>query len=781
MLVTIFAVLLMAFVTGYLLGISQSGANPNLPKRTNTLNFGPVHFTVTADVMGLIILSILAALILTTGLLAILAHHRRKRVQLVEKEAVETRVQLATIVESSDDAIISKSLDGTITSWNRGATKLFGYTAAEMIGQPMARLFPADLVNEEPRILARIARGEVVDHFETVRLDKQGKPIDISTRVSPLADNTGKIIGAANIARDITERKQADRKLQDQLARLDLLQQITRAMDERQDMESIFQVVIHRLVADLPLDLCCVCLADPAAETVTAASIGVQGESLAVEMLLPEQSAIDVKATGLSHFMRGQLVYEPDVRVLSLPFPEQLVRAGLHSLVVTPLLVEGKLFGILLAARREAHKFTSGECEFLRQLGEHVALAAHQTQLYSSLQKAYDDLRQTQLAVMQQERLRALGQMASGIAHDINNAISPMMLYTESLLETEQNLSPRGRKGLQVIERAVDDVSATVARLSDFYRQREPQLRFMRVQPGNLLQQVLDLTRARWSDMPQKRGVVIDVQIDSAPRLPAIMGVEAEIREALTNLVFNAVDAMPDGGKLVLRTRATEDKGEGRDVQVEVSDTGTGMDEETRRRCVEPFFTTKGERGTGLGLAMVYGMAERHGGDVEIESEVGRGTTIRLSFPIVDFSAERAAQTGEPLATVAPQRILIVDDDAVVLKTLSDVLSADGHLVVGANGGQQGIEAFNDAFEGSEAFDVVVTDLGMPYVDGNQVAAAIKKLSPATPVILFSGWGQRVATEKELPAHIDYVLSKPPKLRELRQALIHCCQKSGQS
>jgi CheY-like chemotaxis protein len=122
-----------------------------------------------------------------------------------------------------------------------------------------------------------------------------------------------------------------------------------------------------------------------------------------------------------------------------------------------------------------------------------------------------------------------------------------------------------------------------------------------------------------------------------------------------------------------------------------------------------------------------------------------------------------------------------VDDDAVVLKTLSDVLTADGHLVVAANGGQQGIEAFNGAFKGSEAFDVVVTDLGMPYVDGNQVAGAIKKLSPATPVILFSGWGQRVGAEKELPAHIDYVLSKPPKLHELRQALIHCCQTSGPS
>jgi PAS domain S-box-containing protein len=682
---------------------------------------------------------------------------------------------MSTIVESSDDAIISKTLDGIITSWNRGATKLFGYSATEIIGQPMARLFPAEQVDEEAQILARIARGEMVDHFETVRIDKQGKAIDVSARISPIADSQGNIVGAANIARDISERKRSDRRLRAQLVRLDLLQQITRAMDERQDLRSIFQVVIQRLVADLPLDFCCICLADASAATLTVTATGFRHESLAVKIELPEHTAIDIEKSGLAQFMREQLVYEPDVSQVSPPFPEQLLRAELHALVVAPLRVEGKVFGILLAARGEPASFTSGECEFLRQLSEHVALAAHQAQLYLSLQQAYDDLKQTQLAVMQQERLRALGQMASGIAHDINNAISPMMLYTGSLLETEPGLSPRGRKGLEVIERAVDDVSATVTRLSEFYRQREAQLPLTRVQLGTLLPQVLDLTRARWSDMPQKRGIVIDAQIDSAPGLPAIMGVESEIREALTNLVFNAVDAMPEGGSLVLRTRTTQAEANTL-VQVEVSDTGTGMDGDTRRRCLEPFFTTKGERGTGLGLAMVYGTAERHGADVEIESEVGRGTTIRLSFSSADASGARSPQSADELTTLAPLRILIVDDDAVVLRTLSDVLVADGHSVVAKNGGEQGIDAFREALTGSEPFAVVVTDLGMPYVDGKQVAAAIKRLSPVTPVILFSGWGQRLAAEKELPPHINYVLSKPPKLRDLRLALIHCCQ-----
>ena len=228
---------------------------------------------------------------------------------------------------------------------------------------------------------------------------------------------------------------------------------------------------------------------------------------------------------------------------------------------------------------------------------------------------------------MQQERLRALGQMASGIAHDINNAISPISLYTESLLEREKGLSAPGRGQLQVIQRAIGDVAQTVARMREFYRPREPQMMLARVHLNELVQQVLDLTRVRWNDMPQQRGVTIALAKDLARSLPPVMGAESEIREALTNLVFNAVDAMPEGGTLTLRTRAEEGR-----VHVEVIDTGIGMDEDARRRCLEPFFTTKGERGTGLGLAMVYGMVQRHSADISIDSELGKGTRVQLTF-----------------------------------------------------------------------------------------------------------------------------------------------------
>jgi CheY-like chemotaxis protein len=208
---------------------------------------------------------------------------------------------------------------------------------------------------------------------------------------------------------------------------------------------------------------------------------------------------------------------------------------------------------------------------------------------------------------------------------------------------------------------------------------------------------------------------------------------------------------------------------------VEVSDSGMGMDEETRKRCLEPFFTTKGERGTGLGLAMVYGIVQRHGADIEIDSEVGKGTTVRLVFPTPTAPMHPVAPAAPPAVPKSRMRILIVDDDPLLIKSLRDTLEGDGHLVTTANGGQAGIDAFRATQAAAkDKFDAVITDLGMPYVDGRKVAAAIKTASPETPVLLLTGWGQRLIAEGDIPPHVDKVLNKPPKLRDLREALAGC-------
>jgi signal transduction histidine kinase/ActR/RegA family two-component response regulator len=564
--------------------------------------------------------------------------------------------------------------------------------------------------------------------------------------------------------------QESESKLRAQLARLSLLQHITRATGERQDLPSIFQVVLASLEENLPIDFGCILLHDAAAQSLTVSALGAAGAVFAEKLALTAQQNVPIDTNGLSRCIAGELVYEPDVLRVQFPFPQRLAAAGLRSMVIAPLIVENQVFGILVCARRQDQAFSSGECEFLKQLSEHVALASNQARLYGALQQAYDELRQSQQTVLQQERLRALGQMASGIAHDINNAISPVSLYTESLLEREPNLSERARGYLTTIQRAIDDVARTVARMREFYRDREAQIALTRVDVNRAVREVVELTQPRWSDLPQQRGIMVDLKTELADSLPDIMGAEHEIRDALTNLIFNAVDAMPGGGTLLVRTQKIAVDGAER-ILIDVRDTGVGMDEDTRRRCLEPFFTTKGERGTGLGLAMVYGMIQRHSALLEIESAEGEGTTMRLSFPAYTSSLVSVGVTSDHAGVNRRLRILLVDDDPLLIKSLQDTLQEDGHVITATQGGQAGIEAFAAAHKRGEVFDLVITDLGMPHVDGRKVASSIKVLSSATPVILLTGWGQRLIAENEIPPHVDKVLSKPPRLRDLRAAM----------
>lgn len=697
----------------------------------------------------------------------------RKRTEEALRASEE---QTRLIVDTALDAVVTMDAKGCITGWNPCAEATFGWTRAEALGRPLA----STIIPERQRASHRaglerfLVTGQTSvmgRRIEVTALRRDGSEFPVDLAITQT--RTGGDASFSAFVRDITDRRLAQERVRAQLDRMLLLDQITRAIAERQDLQSIYQVVVRSLEERLPVDFCCLCRYEPVDASLTVVHVGVRGQPLALELAMGEQARIEIDNNGLARPVQGELVHEPDISDTTFPFPRRLADVGLRSLVVAPLQSESRVFGLLVAARHQPDAFSSGDCEFLRQLSAHVALAARHAELHSALQQAYDDLRQSQQVVVQQERLRALGQMASGIAHDINNAISPVSLYTESLLERETQLSERGRGHLMTIARAVDDVATTVARMREFYRQREPRLALEAVKMNVVVQQVIDLTRVRWTDMPQQSGAVIDLNVDFAAELPSILGVDSELREALINLVLNAVDAMPEGGTLTLRTRALVDS-----VRVEVGDSGVGMDEETRRRCLEPFFTTKGDRGTGLGLAMVYGVLQRHGADIDIESAVGVGTTVRLSFP-VRTTAEAAAS---PASAALPPRlsILVVDDDPMLLESLRETLEADGHFVATANGGQAGLDAFAAASASRRRFDIVITDLGMPHVDGRKVAAAVKAAGE-TPVIMLTGWGQRLASEDQIPPHVDHMLSKPPKLRELRAALSQLAAGTGET
>jgi len=699
--------------------------------------------------------------------------------RLMVRRTIESDAKpLAVIYIQSDLSAIVSRLQGYALI--AAGTSVLSFIAALLLSRGIERRISAPILGLATAaeslaggdLSARCGAPYSRDEIGTVARSFDGMAVALSAQIASQHEKEE----ALRLNLDRTERAEA--RVRQQLQLMHTLDEITRSISERLDLQSIFQVVVSALEHSLPADFCCIALNGPQEDVFSVERFGVNSMALAKEILrLTGQEAFGIERQGFDRCLRGELVYEPDVSGLSFAFSGKLNSRGLRSMVVAPLRSESAVFGLLIAARREVDGFTSSECELLRQLSEHVALAAGQAQLHGALQQAYDDLRQTQQVVMQEERLRALGQMASGIAHDINNALSPVSLYTESLLETEKDLSARGRSYLETILRAVEDVAETVARMREFYRQREDQVALRPFDANELMRQVLDLTRARWRDMPQQKGIAIRASLEPARGLPRVMGIESEIREALTNLVFNAVDAMPEGGSIVLRTRvvdASPRMGQGA-VAIEVIDSGVGMDEDTRKRCLEPFFTTKGERGTGLGLAMVFGAVQRHGAEIEIDSAVGKGTCVRLLFPVPGEDVAAGPPTTGIHRIPSWLRLLLVDDDPVLLASLQGALESDGHAIIAASGGNEGIAMFRSAVQGGTVVSAVITDLGMPHVDGRKVAAAIKEISPTTPVIMLTGWGQRLIADGEVPPHVDRVLAKPPKLRELREALASLC------
>jgi signal transduction histidine kinase/CheY-like chemotaxis protein/uncharacterized membrane protein affecting hemolysin expression len=575
---------------------------------------------------------------------------------------------------------------------------------------------------------------------------------------------------------EIAERKRTESALKQQFLRINLLNQITRAISDRQDTDNLLHVVLRQLEDHMGLDLGIVALFDTNAQMFNVAALRVKSSSLAEKLDLHEGNLLSPAETGFQlseKSEKGQTIYFADTIKGTAPFVEKLAATGWRSAMAVPLMVEEKLFGVLVSARLEPNGFDSGDGEFLRMLSEHVALAAHQERLHKDLEKAYNELRQTQATVLQQERLKALGQMASGIAHDVNNALSPVVGFSDIILKNDYGLNPEGKKYLKYIRTAGEDIAHIVARLREFYRAREDNEPLQQLNLNALAEQVVDMTRPRWRDIPQSNGITIEVQTDLASNVPKLIGIESEIREALTNLVLNAVDAMPNGGKITLRTRILRHKNNGRhpkQVVVEVSDTGMGMNEETRKRCLEPFFSTKGKRGTGLGLAMVYGVLERHEGNIEIQSELGKGTTFHLIFPVRTKNCEDN-EAEESNVVVEPLQILCIDDEPLLRELIKEILEGDGHEVEVCDSGQSGLDEFRLARERGRPFDVVITDLGMPYLDGRQVTKALKQESPTTPVVMLTGWGAFMKEDGNTPEQVDGIVSKPPRSSELRAML----------
>ncbi len=358
--------------------------------------------------------------------------------------------------------------------------------------------------------------------------------------------------------------------------------------------------------------------------------------------------------------------------------------------------------------------------------------------------------------LVQSERLRAFGQLVNGVAHDFSELLTVIVGRVQLLLRKEE-LEPDLARQFQVIEQAALDGAQTIQRIQQFASMRSPRPH-VAVDLAELLEEVVEISRPRWRSEAEARGISYDIRIEAEP-VPLIAGDPVELLEVFGNLVQNALEAMPQGGQV----RLTAAK-EGERVRVTVQDTGYGMSAEVRRRAFEPFFTTKGRQGTGLGLSVAWGIVRRHRGEITIDTEEGKGTTITLRFPVHAVAVEP-----EPIAprSWSPRRgkILIIDDEPEVRAVLREFLEAQGHTVVEAADGPTGLARCE-----AERFDLVLTDLSMPRMSGLEVAAILKRRANL-PVGLITGWGDQLDPAELTAKSVDFVLAKPFQLGEVLQCV----------
>jgi len=546
----------------------------------------------------------------------------------------------------------------------------------------------------------------------------------------------------------VADLQERERCLREQF---EALLTVSRAVANTLDLNTVLSTIAKQIRQVIPTDECTVFVYDERQKLLVPAVCDAQSyvaEMLAVRLKLGEGITGTVALTG-----RGEIVNdaEGDPRSLTVPGtpPEQ------SALMCVPMMSREHVVGVITLSRLGTAGFRENELELATLFAGQCSAAIANARLYESMKVAYEELRATQVQLVQSAKLNALGEMAGGVAHDFNNILAAILGRTQLLLQSVSD--PDIRRQLGVVEQAALDGAQTVRRVQEFTRVRQDE-RFETLDVNRVLYGVVELTRPAWEASAKRRGIVVSMHLDLQAK-QTIAGAASELREVFTNMVLNAVDAMPVGGELSIGSADEKDA-----VRVEVRDTGVGMDADTRARVFDPFFTTKEVKGTGLGLSVAYGIVNRHRGRIDVQSSPGSGTIFTLTFPVGAVPAE----VGPPIDGPAPTalNVLVADDEESVLSVLAEMLRGMGHHVTAALGGPAALEALR-----VDIHDVVFTDLGMPEVNGWDVAATVKARRPECAVVLVSGWGFQLEEEHAASRGVDRVLGKPFSFGDVEDVL----------
>ena len=649
------------------------------------------------------------------------------------RRAAAAQHQLASIVQSSHDAILSKTLEGIITSWNPGATRLYGYEAVEVIGHHGDELFPPDRRAAEADALARIASGERVEQYETERLRKDGSTVTVSLSMSPVVDEAGTVIGVASMSRDISERQRAEAKFRGLL------------------------------------------------EAAPDAIVGIIRDG--------SITLVNAQAERLFGYSRQELLGQP-IEILVPERARQIhPRRRIHYFVKPTPRPMGA--GMQLAARRKDGSEFPAEISLsaldtedgpvvsaaIRDVTERLEVQAERERLKSQAERE-----RLEAQLHQSQRLESLGQLAGGVAHDFNNLLAVMLNYTTFVGEQVSDLAQDSsderwravRHDIAQILRAGERATELTHQLLAFGRREVVRA------------QVLDLNTVV-GEVEQLLRRTLGEHIQLHTRLTVglwpVLADPGQVEQVLVNLAVNARDAMPQGGTLSIdtanRVLDQADAGSrpglypGRHVELCVADTGTGIPPEIAERVFEPFFTTKAKgEGTGLGLATVYGIITQSGGHVTISSTLGAGTTFAALLPTTDKSHTPVEQPGLRHRHQGGESILVVEDEEALREVTRRILSRNGYQVMTAASGP---EALKLAEHAPQRIDLLLTDVIMPRMLGKQLATEMCELRPTTRVLYISGYAQPVlASQGTLDPGVTLVekpFSETTLLERVREVL----------
>ena len=450
---------------------------------------------------------------------------------------------------------------------------------------------------------------------------------------------------------------------------------------------------------------------------------------------------------------------ESDERAFQVPGTPQEP----ESLICAPMTWSGEVIGAATLRSTSGRQFVDEDLEILTIFARQTADAIENAKLFESLESAYNELSKTQEQLILTEKLRALGEMAGGVAHDFNNVLGTILGRTQLLLTQVDD--PRWIEHLKQIEKVTFTGAKTVRKLQHFTRVSS-RGQFEHIDLNKVVGDAVETTKPRWKDECQRQEILIDLRCDYGEISP-ILGNSGELVEAVSNLILNSIDALPRGGVIEIRTFMADQQ-----AVVTVEDNGVGISAEAIDRIFYPFFTTKGKQGTGMGLAVVYGIVTRHKGEIDVVSKPGQGTTCKLSFPATrEIKSDKPAVA--PVVKEINARILVIDDDENIRNIIFDMLEYLGHTIELAAAGEEGVEKFK-----TREFDLVITDLGMPGISGWEVTRICKSLNPAIPVIMVSGWGNQINDEMVFTSGLDGIMAKPFEMDKINTMIQETLAKS---